>query len=136
MGFWFSTFSAVTELFVTAAVFTYLWQGWRHGVLRTGLIAFALTYEILVNVAYMAFRLLVPPTSHDYPGWVEALLPWHGILSLAMLLGLIALVLEARRYAKRGENVLQKHPGATLGFAILWTLSIASGEVIYVATYL
>lgn len=136
MGFLFSTFSAVTELFVTAAVFTYMWQGWRHGVLRNGLLAFALTYEIAVNVAYMTFRLLVPPTEHTYPGWVEALLPWHGVLSLLMLLGLIALALEVRRMAKRGENVLQSRPGVTLAFAVLWTLSIVSGEVIYVATYL
>jgi len=136
MGFLFSTFSAVTELFVTAAVFTYLWHGWRHGVLRTSLIAFALVYEILVNVAYMTFRMLFPPADTAYPGWVEAVLPWHGILSLLMLLGLIGLVLEARRSALRGGNVLRERPRTALGFAILWTVSIASGEVIYIATYL
>lgn len=136
MGFAFSTFSAVTELAVTAAVFTYLWHGWRHGVLRNALITAALTYEVLVNVAYMTLRMLRPPAAATYPGWVEAMLPWHGILSLLMLVGLIGLVVEARRYARRGENVLQRHPGATLGFAVLWTVSIVSGEVIYAATYL
>lgn len=136
MGFAFSTFSAVTELFVTAAVFTYLWQGWRHGVLRTTLISFALVYEVLVNVAYMTFRMVLPPGHATYPAWVEAMLPWHGILSLVMLLGLIGLVLEVRRMARRGENVLRTRPRATLGFAVLWTVSVASGEVIYVATYL
>jgi len=136
MGFAFSTFSAITELIVTAAVFTYLWQGWRNDRLLTGLITGALVYEIAVNVAYMTFRIISPPTTHVYPGWVEAVLPWHGILSLLMLLGLIGLVIEAHRFGKRGENVLRLRPRTTLGFALLWTVSIVSGELIYIATYL
>lgn len=136
MGFLFSTFSAVTELFVTAAVYTFLWQAWRHDRFRTPLLVFGLSYEILVNVAYMTFRLVSPAEGVEYSPAMSSFLAFHGILSLVMLLGLIGLSIAAIRANGRGENLLREHTGLTATFAGLWFVSIATGEVIYVVTYL
>lgn len=137
MAFLLSTFTAVTELLVTAAVFTFLYQGYRRGRVLGGLVAFALTYEVLFNVAYMVFRLVAGPAGgHTYSDGMQTLLAVHGTLSLLMLFGLVALVLATVRAGRRGENHLREHPRTTVAFAALWTASIATGLWVYAATYL
>jgi hypothetical protein len=125
----FSHFSAVSELGVTAAVFYVLWRAWRHDDVRTGLLAVVLAFEVFVNVAYMVWRIAIP-TVHlqTLPSW---LLAGHGILSLLMLAGLIAFAVEAGRLRRQKRNLVREHPGQAVGFAVLWGISVASGEVIY-----
>lgn len=132
-----STFTAVTELFVTVAVFAFLHQAYRNGRVMGGLIAFALTYEVLVNVAYMVFRLFAGPAEgHTYSAGMQTLLAVHGTLSLLMLFGLIALAAATVRAGRRGENHLRQHPRTTFAFVGLWTASVLTGEWVYAATYL
>ena len=125
----FSHFSAFSELGVTAVVFYVLWRAWRHDDIRTGLLAVVLAFEVFVNVAYMVWRIAIP-TVHlqTLPSW---LLAGHGVLSLLMLAGLIAFAVEAGRLRRQKRNLVREHPGQAVGFAILWTVSVASGEVIY-----
>lgn len=135
MAFWLSTFSAVTELGVTAAVYAFLHGAYYHDRFRNGLLAFALTYEVLVNIAYMTFRLF--QDSHaEYPGWFSALLAGHGLLSLVMFLGLVAIFAMAAVLRRRGRNLFREQPQMTASFAVMWGLSILSGEAIYVYLYL
>ena len=125
----FSHFSAVSELFVTAAVFYVLWRAWRHDDVRTALLAVVLAFEVLVNVAYMSWRLAVP-TVHiqQLPSW---LLAGHGVLSLLMLAGLLGFAAEAARMRRQGRNLVREHPGQALAFTVFWAVSVASGEAIY-----
>lgn len=131
----FSTLSAITELGVTAAVFYVIAQAYYHDRFRGGILAFALTYEVLFNVAYMVRQLVTTSPEVDRPGWLTALYAGHGLLSLVMLLALIVFALAAFRQHKHGINMFQEQRGATLAFVVLWSLSIASGEAIYLVEY-
>lgn len=127
----FSGFSAVSELFVTAAVFYVLWQAWSRNDFRGGLLAVVLAFETFVNIAYMAVRIASPaPELHRSEGMM-ALLAGHGILSLVMFAGLVGFAVEANRLHKAGRNLLRERPRSALGFVALWTLSVLSGELIF-----
>lgn len=131
----FSTVSALTELGVTAAVFYVIAQAYYKDRFHGGLLTFALTYEVLFNVAYMVRQLITESPEADRPGWLTALYAGHGLLSLVMLLALIVFALAAFRQHKYGINMFQEQKGMTLAFVVLWSISIASGEAIYLVEY-
>lgn len=133
----YSVFSASSELLVTAAVFYVLWRAYARDDFRKGLLVVVLSFEALVNISYMAYRIVSPATpAEDMPGWLTATAALHGILSLAMFLALLFFAAMAWRDDARGENFFREHKGTTWGFVGLWTLSIVSGEFLFVATYL
>lgn len=127
----FSYVSAVSELAVTAAVFYVLWRAWRHDDFRGVLLSIVLAFEALVNITYMSLRMASPAPELHHSAWMEGLLAGHGILSLLMFAGLVALAVDAFRLHKQGRNALRERPGVTLGFAILWSISVLSGEAIF-----
>jgi hypothetical protein len=132
----YSMFSATSELLVTAAVFYVLWRAYARDDFRKGLLVAVLAFEALVNISYMAYRIAVPAAAGGLPGWLTATAALHGILSLAMFLALLFFAAMAWRDDARGENFFREHKGATWAFAALWTVSIVSGEFLFVATYL
>lgn len=133
----YSVFSATSELLVTAAVFYVLWRAYARGDFRKGLLAVVLSFEALVNISYMAYRIVSPATPAEaMPGWLTATAAMHGILSLAMFLALLFFAAMAWRDDARGENFFRDHKGTTWTFVGLWTVSIVSGEFLFVATYL
>lgn len=129
----FSHFSAASELLVTAGVFYFFWEAIRRDRFRWAFIWILLAFETFVNITYMTARLArsAPPT--ERPGWATALLAGHGTLSLLMFLGLIAFVVIAWRHHKvENENYFRTRMTATWIFLAFWTLSVLSGEAIYV----
>ena len=132
----YSIFSAGSELLVTAAVFYVLWRAYARDDFRKGLLVVVLSFEALVNISYMAYRIAVPAGGQALPGWLAATAALHGILSLAMFLALLFFAAMAWRDDARGENFFRDHKGATWTFVGLWTVSIVSGEFLFVATYL
>lgn len=130
----FSTFSALTELVVSLAVYWFFWRGMRFADYRWGLIAVAIAYETLFNITYMVSRLFTHDegVTHEHPGWVTAFVAAHGLLSLVMFAGLIGYVIWARRRFVAGlANPLAARRRLSQAFLALWTLSVASGEAIY-----
>jgi heme A synthase len=132
----YSVFSASSELLVTAAVFYVLWRAYARGEFRKGLLAAVLSFEALANISYMAYRAVRPSGGADLPGWLTATAALHGLLSLAMFLALVFFAAMAWRDDARGENFFRDHRAATWAFVGLWTVSIVSGEFLFVATYL
>lgn len=129
-----STLSAVTELFVTAAVFYFFYQALRHANYRWGLMTVAIVYETLFNITYMVSRLIVHEegATHQHPGWVTGFVAFHGSLSLVMFLGLIGFVVWAWRRVRAGEpDPIGARRSLSYGFLVLWTISILTGEAIY-----
>ena len=129
----FSTLSAVTELLVTAAVFWFFQQALVHGRYRFGIMAVALVYETLFNITYMTARFFGEGTTGDHEAWFSVLLAVHGTLSLLMFIGLIVLVIWA--FDRRGKGDLDPlgtRRKLAWTFLVLWTLSVLSGEFIYV----
>jgi putative flippase GtrA len=130
----YSTFSAVTELFVTAAVFWFFYRALGHGDYRFGLITAAIVYETLFNISYMVRRLFTHQegVTHTHEPWVTWFVAVHGTLSLAMFIGLVWLVVWAWRRTRAGDlHPLAGRRGLAYTFIGLWTASILSGEAIY-----
>lgn len=135
----YSTFSAVTELFVTAAVFWFFYQALAHANYRWGLIAVAIVYEILFNISYMVRRLFAHEegVTHVHEPWVTWFVAAHGTLSLLMFIGLIGLVVWAWRRQRHGEvHPIGRRRALSYVFLGLWTVSILSGEAIYAFYFL
>ncbi|HLF16301.1 MAG TPA: hypothetical protein VI796_02580 [Candidatus Thermoplasmatota archaeon] len=133
----YSIFSASSELLVTAAVFYVLWRAYARDDLRIGLLAVVLAFEAVVNIAYMAYRMAVPSEGlAGAPHWVTVTAALHGLLSLAMFLFLLLLAAMAYGEHKKGGNLFREQPGLMWSFAALWSLSVLSGEAIFVFAYL
>lgn len=135
--FAFSTFAAISELVVTTLVLYAIVGNLKGGPFRAGLLFATLTFEILVNVAYMVNRTVVVAVNHPNPlgEWVGLLGAFHGILSLVMLIGLIAISGLAYRASKQGRSFFREHRGLTYTFLVLWLISVGSGEVLYFAVW-
>jgi len=135
--YYFSTFSAASELVVTALVLFVIITSLRGGPFHTRVLFGTLAFEISVNVAYMIHRTVVITTHGSNPlaHWIGILGALHGVLSLVMLLGLIGLSVVAYRASKQGRSFFREHRGLTYAFIVLWLISIGSGEVIYFAVW-
>jgi len=64
-----------------------------------------------------------------------ALLAGHGIPSFVMLVGLVAMAGAAYARANDGGNPLAEHGVVTGVFVVLWTISIATGETVFLLEY-
>lgn len=134
---WFSAFSAITELFVTAAIFYVLWMAVYRDEFKAGILGVALAYEVIVNISYMTSRLFTHTDTSHHADWMVALLAGHGILSLVMFLGLVALGGVAYvKHRREGRNLFAERVGLTGVFVVLWTISILSGEAIFFLEYI
>ncbi len=135
--YYFSTFAAISELFVTTAVLTVIISNLRGHPLRWKLLWGTLAFELFINVSYMVSRTVVIAQNDPAPlsSWIGVLGALHGILSLVMFVGLIILALLATRTLRRGEAFFQKHQALSLVFIVLWLISVGSGEVIYLAVW-
>jgi putative flippase GtrA len=131
-----SALSALTELFVTAAVFYVLYVALTRNELKVPLLAAALGYEVLFNISYMSWRLFTHPEPSHHPSWMVALVAGHGTLSLAMFVALVAVSVVATRAHRAGRNVFRERQALTYLFAGLWVVSLASGYAIFGLEYL
>lgn len=133
----FSVFSAVSELFVTAAVLVVVLRNRGGRTFPLGLFLGVALFEALVNVMYMATR-----TAHAASG-TEALAPGmrlafaaHGMLSLIAYLWFVVLGVIAWVNQQAGKFWFRDHPVHTWSFLIVWAISIGSGEVVFALRYL
>jgi len=135
--YYFSTFAAISELFVTTAVLTVIIGNLRGRSLRWKLLWGTLAFELFINISYMVSRAVVIAQNDPEPlsTWIGVVGALHGVLSLVMFVGLIVLALLATRAFRRGEVFFQKHRTLSLVFIVLWLISVGSGEVIYLAVW-
>lgn len=133
----FSVFSAISELFVTAGVFTMIRLNWlRRGFALWIFLAVAL-FEALVNVLYMANRAAAAASgSEPVAAGLKIFFAAHGLLSLLAYLIFVLLGVIAYQEQKAGRFWFREHPALTWAFVALWTVSIVSGEALFVIRYL
>ncbi len=126
----FSTFSAISEVFVTAAVFYVVIDNLKgkgfHWRLAVGVIVF----EFLVNMMYMVIRMQHHSEANSDAGFV-AFAAGHGFLSLLVFILFVVFAVLAHSAARKGRFFFRENRGLTYGFMALWTLSVVSGEVLY-----
>lgn len=132
----FSTITLFTEIIISAIVYYTLFLGYKRNTFPTKLAFFALIYEAIFNISYMARR--VPDhakVATIEPGYIIALAIVHGVLSLIMFLALILFFILAYRSYKKEKNFFRDHKKLTYTFIFFWTFSIVSGILFYFFEY-
>ncbi|MBU6142138.1 hypothetical protein KGO95_03440 [Patescibacteria group bacterium] len=132
----YSTITLFAELIVSGVIFYALWSGWVRNRFPRKLVVAALSYEVLFNISYMVFRTAGDRGGSILPPAVIALAAFHGILSLIMFLTLLAFFITAWKRYRIGINFFKTYPRLTIIFGCFWTLSVLSGSLLYVLTYL
>lgn len=133
----FSIFSAVSELFVTAAVFYVVRRNWTRRPFPLPLFIAVALFEALVNVVYMANRAARASAGHDVVSpAMKVFFAAHGMLSLLAYLVFVILAVLAWQEQRAGRWFFRERPALTWGFLAAWTVSVVSGEVLFVLRYL
>jgi hypothetical protein len=134
----FSIFSAISELFVTAGVFYIIRRNWTRRTFPLGVFLGVALFEAFINVMYMATR--AAQASSSVSGGLSPAMrlfyAGHGMLSLLAYLIFVVLGVFAYQDQKENRFWFRDRPGLTWSFLVLWTISIGSGEVLFVARYL
>ncbi len=126
----FSTFTAVAELFVTAAVFYVVYTNWNRRPFPARLAFGVAAFEFFVNMLYMIFRMQQGPTEGLSSGMI-ALYAIHGSLSLLVFIAYVTLACLAYFDSRKGKFYFREHPIQAGLFVVFWILSVGSGEVLY-----
>lgn len=133
----FSIFSAVSELFVTAGVFYIIRRNWTRRTFPLSVFLGVALFEALVNVLYMAHRASQAAAGvHDIAPGMKVFFAAHGILSLLAYLVFVVLGVFAWQEQRAGRFFFRDRPTLTWIFLVVWTVSIVSGETIFVLRYL
>ena len=133
----FSLFSAISELFVTAAVFYVVWRNWNRRPFPLPLFIAVALFEALVNVAYMATRASRASSGADtISTGMKIMFAAHGMLSLLAFLVFVVLAVYAWMDQRGGRWFFRERPALTWAFLVLWIVSVGSGETLFVLRYL
>jgi cytochrome bd-type quinol oxidase subunit 1 len=135
----FSSFSAIAELFVTAGVLYVVLRNYRQHPFAAKLAAAVVTFEFSVNMMYMIFRMRETTATSHAEAAASPLAPFmaaHGILSLLVFVLLVVYSYMAYVASKGGRHFFHDHPVVTWSFVGMWMLSVGSGEILYAINYL
>ncbi len=133
----FSIFSALSELFVTAGVLYLVRRNWTRRAFPGGLFLAVALFEALVNVLYMANRAAQASASRELiaPG-LRIFYASHGLLSLLAYIAFVVLGVFAYQDQRREQWFFRDRPALMWTFLVVWSVSIVSGEAIFVIRYL
>jgi len=133
----FSIFSAVSELFVTAGVLYVILSNWNRRTFHLGVFLAVALFEAFVNVLYMANRSAQVATgAHPLSLGMKLFFAGHGLLSLIAYLVFVILGVLAWQEQRDGRFFFRDRPALTWTFLVAWTVSIVSGETLFVLRYL
>ncbi|MBI1797193.1 MAG: hypothetical protein HYR74_09090 [Candidatus Eisenbacteria bacterium] len=133
----FSIFSAVSELFVTAAVLYLVRRNWTGRGFSLPLFIAVALFEACVNVAYMANRASSAAAGREpIAAGMKIFYALHGMLSLLAFLWFVVLAVFAWQEQRAGRSFFRARPVLTWAFVIVWLVSVLSGETLFALRYL
>jgi len=132
----FSTFSAISELFVTASVLYIIISNYKGKPFAWKFAAAVIVFEFSVNMLYMIIRMQDVPGESGAGSTYALAAAFHGTLSLLMFILLVIFTFLATSAQKKGEFYFAERPRLTFGLLALWTISVTTGEGLYVVNYL
>lgn len=127
----FSTFSAISELFVTAAVLYVVIGNFRGKPFPVALAFGTAIFEFCVNMFYMIARMNHVGAKPELSKTMYALAAIHGSLSLFVFIAYVTLAALAYLDWRRGRFYFQEHKVQMYVFLFFWMLSVGSGEALY-----
>lgn len=129
-------FSAVSEIVVTGCVIYGVLSNGNGKPLMKKLLGAVFSFELLVNIVYMAQRSAKADTSAELSKGMKIFFALHGTLSLAMfIMGVVFFILAVLDDKAGKETFFQRHKGGTWAFVFFWMVSFVSGEVIFFMHY-
>ncbi len=139
----FSTFTLLTEIVITTLVLYIFYAGYYKNHFPYKIAGFALAYEIIFNISYMAYRSFLHVANESATSAaVEVETPFqtglaifHGIISLVMFIALVVFLIVAWKNYKNNVNYFKKHKAITLTFIIFWLIAVISGIAFYFIIY-
>ena len=133
----FSIFSAVSELLVTAGVAIVVSRNGSGRKFPLALFLAVALFEALVNVAYMANRTARAASGADtMSSTMRLAFALHGMVSLLAYLWFVVLGVIAAVQQQAGRFWFREHRLHTVLFLVVWTISVGSGEAMFVVRYL
>ena len=133
----FSIFSAASELVVTAGVAIVVSRNWSRRKFPLALFLAVALFEALVNVAYMANRTARVASGADaMSSGMKLAFALHGMVSLLAYLWFVVLGVIAAVQQQVERFWFRDHRLHTVVFLVVWTISVGSGEALYVTRYL
>ncbi|MBS3119974.1 hypothetical protein J4475_04080 [Candidatus Woesearchaeota archaeon] len=135
----FSTVTLFTEIIVSVGILYVFYSGYFKNRFPFRIAFLALTYELAVNVTYMAYRAVsheVSEPAHTHHPFEIALAVFHGIFSLVMFVALIVFIVLAWLNYRRRINYFKKHKVITVAFLVLWMIAVLSGVLFYFTAYI
>ncbi len=130
----FSTFSAISEFFVTLAVFYVVVRNFKGHGFAWKLAGVVAIFEFSVNMLYMIFRMQ-EQSGTGATGFMAAFAAGHGLLSLLVYILFVVFCFLAYRAFKRREFFFRANPAVTYSFLALWTASVSTGWALYYMRY-
>jgi hypothetical protein len=122
---------------VTAAVFYVVYRNWTRQPFPLPLFIAVALFEALINVAYMATRASrASAGAETLSTSMKIMFAAHGMLSLLAFLIFVVLAVYAWIDQRAGRWFFRERPALMWTFLLLWTVSIGSGEVLFVLRYL
>ncbi|MCB0318332.1 MAG: hypothetical protein KDD56_06210 [Bdellovibrionales bacterium] len=131
----FSTFSAVSEIFVTIAVLYVVLTNFRGKGFPKKIALAVIIFEFGVNMAYMMSRMGDHADVSTMSKGMIAFAAIHGSLSLLVFIGFVVYAFIAYADFKKGRFFFKDHPKQTYVFIFFWMLSVLSGELLYLINY-
>ncbi len=132
----FSIFAALSELIITAIVYYVILSHLKNKPFRFKLLGFAILYEALINVSYMVTRFIGSDSPVHLSAQMKLFATIHGTFSMLVFVWLIILFFLASSSAKLEQNFFQDHKFITYLFLVLWGVSVASGELMFILIYI
>lgn len=128
----FSTFTAISEVFVTTAVFYIVIMNLKGRPFPWKLALGVALFEFSVNMLYMISRMgRAPVDPAAPPNPLAPLYAVHGALSLLVFIAFVVLTSLAYVDYRKGRYYFREHRLITALFLFFWMVSVGSGEVIY-----
>lgn len=130
----FSTFSAISEIFVTIGVFYVVFTNLRGKGFPWKIALGVIIFEFSVNMLYMIVRM----QQHTVTETNQTMLAFaagHGFLSLLVFILFAVFAFLAYTASKKGKHFFRDNRAVTYSFIVLWSISVLSGEVLYLINY-
>ena len=128
----FSTFTAISELFVTTGDFYIIYTNLRGQPFPWKLALGVALFEFSVNMLYMISRMSrMPAANPAEPNPLAPLYALHGSLSLLVFIAFVVMTSLAYVDYRKGRFYFREHRVATAVFVVFWLVSVGSGEAIY-----
>ena len=125
---------ALLEIFIYGIIFFSFLTHLRGKEFKARLVGRTILIQ-LVAIIYMLTRLKPAQTLAGLKSGLELLVIGHALLSILVFFWLVILFFKARNFALVGRNYFQENKKSTYLFLAFLSLSLLSGELIFLLLY-